>query len=318
MATNCAASSPSCVAAEVKAVQAAIAKLWPDDPAACLLVKTTPAETVGGGTVVWLTLNRPRTRNALSWELVSALHLALDALAAPSSALAAATRVVVLQGVQDAGFCSGADLKAAALGKGGVQWETQQMRCQRQFSSLIAKLHRLSQPVIASVSGAAAGGGMSLALACDVRVADSSARFIPSFVHVGLSGCEMGTSYFLPRIIGHGRARATLLTGRAIAAQEALQIGLVSEVVAASGSKLHEATARAVGDMLKVSPLGLRLTKQQLNRTADGCSLENALAGEDVCQVTCLNDDECREVGVTHTLAVAQGRSGRAKHRSKL
>ena len=107
------------------------------------------------------------------------------------------------------------------------------MATQQQIATLIPKLRALPQPVIAAVHGAAAGGEFALALASDIRVCSSDARFNAAFVRVGLSGCDIGVSWLLPRLVGASRAFELLLTGRFVDAQEALRIGLVLEVVPA-------------------------------------------------------------------------------------
>lgn len=269
----------------------------PPGAASAAAANTTANPTAG--LVLWITLNRPATRNAMSWELISELHGAVDALRAdPRLVSRGRVRAVVIRGAGK-GFCSGADLKAAVTGKGGREWDSRRMESQRHFSSLIAKFHALPQPVLAAVHGKAAGGGLALALCADVRLAGESAGFVASFVKVGLSGCEMGTSYFLPRLVGHGRAREILMTARTVGAEEALAIGLVTSVV--PDAELERATVATLESVLHASPEGLRFTKRQLNAAADGAPLATTLSNEDVCQVSCLQSDECMGVAARHT-----------------
>ena len=116
------------------------------------------------------------------------------------------------------------------------------------------------QPIIGLINGAAAGGGFGIALACDVRIAAHEAKLLTAFTKVGLSGCEMGVSFFLPRIVGMGIATELMYTSRAVDAERALRIGLVSEVVAAD--KLGDTGRRMAEDMLRATPLGLRRTRR--------------------------------------------------------
>ena len=159
------------------------------------------------GDVVVITLNRPRRLNAMSFELMQELYDALCALETDARA-----RVVVLLGAGK-GFCSGADLIAAATGRGGRRWKGSHFPNQQHFSRVILKLAAIPQPVIACVHGHAAGGGFALALAADVRLAGASFKGHCAFVRLGLSGCEMGSSFFLPRYVGHSVASELMLTG---------------------------------------------------------------------------------------------------------
>src|SRR4051812_39224120 len=176
-----------------------------------------------GITVV--TLNRPERLNAMNYDLVQDLHDVLDELADEPSC-----RVIVLTGA-GRGFCAGLDLSegasppsAAGLGRAQAG-----MTVQKMIAGLVPKMRSVPQPIIAAVNGAASGGG--LALASDVRVAAASARFNVAFIRVGLSGCDIGVSWMLPRLIGASRAFELLLTGRLIDATEADRIGLVTRVV---------------------------------------------------------------------------------------
>ncbi len=174
--------------------------------------------------VILLTLNRPERRNALSPAVLDALHRALDRIAADP-----AVRVVIVTGAGDA-FCSGADMKGGAdigdepsTATGGllrhVQGEVARtLAAQELMASLFERVHRLRQPVIAAVNGAAVGGGFAFALACDIRYASPGARFGAVFITRGVSACDMGTSYFLPRLVGASRAAELMLTGRVFGA----------------------------------------------------------------------------------------------------
>ncbi|MEO0056787.1 MAG: hypothetical protein RIT17_223, partial [Pseudomonadota bacterium] len=132
--------------------------------------------------------------------------------------------------------------------------------------------------IIAAVHGAACGGGFAFALAADIRIAGESARMNAAFIRLGLSACDMGVSYFLPRLVGVSLASELMLTGRFITAPRALATGLVSEVVA--DDQLDAAVQSYVDDMLAASPMGLRMTKEGLNMAVDAASLEAAMAIE--------------------------------------
>src|SRR5205085_1000563 len=152
---------------------------------------------------------------------------------------------------------------------------------------------RCPQPIIALLNGPASGGGFALALASDVRYATLNARMNAAFIRIGGSGCDAGVSYFLPRMIGSSAAAEYLLTGRFIDASRAHQLGLVSRVVAEDDL---EADARElVNDMLRATPLALRLTKEALNHAIDAQSLEAVIAMEDRNQVLCSTSEDAAE-----------------------
>jgi enoyl-CoA hydratase len=178
------------------------------------------------GDIATLTLHRPERLNALSDAMLAAFFAALDRVAASTA------RVMVLTGA-GRGFCAGFDLSLAASIESpagepaAFGWAQRQER----FGALVTRLRALPQPVIAAVNGAATGAGLGLALACDVRLAGASARFSSAFVKVGMSSCDVGVSWLLPRAIGTSRAFELMLTGRMIGATEAERIGLVSACV---------------------------------------------------------------------------------------
>ena len=151
----------------------------------------------------------------------------------------------------------------------------------------------LLQPIVALVHGPACGGGFAFALAADIRVAGESARMNAAFIRIGLSACDMGTSYFLPRLVGVSVASELMLTGRFINAQRSLATGLVSEVV--PDDQLEAAGQSYVDDMLNASPLGLRLTKEGLQQAVDATSLQAAMAVENRNQRLCATDPDFKE-----------------------
>jgi enoyl-CoA hydratase len=203
-----------------------------------------------------LTLDRPDRLNAMSHELVGDIHAALDAVAADRDC-----RVVILTG-EGRGFCAGLDLKGAGVAPGGDEWggPAAGMIGQQHIARLIPHLRSLRQPVIAAVNGPAAGGGLALALGSDVRIAAESAKFNVAFIRIGLSACDIGVSWLLPRLIGASRAWELMLTGRIIDSTEAERIGLVVRVVP-DGAVVESAleTARLIAAN---SPMGVWMTKE--------------------------------------------------------
>ncbi|SEH91620.1 Enoyl-CoA hydratase/carnithine racemase [Mycolicibacterium rutilum] len=235
-----------------------------------------------------LTLNRPAKLNALSYDLVRDLHTALDQIRADNDC-----RVVVLTGA-GRGFCSGLDLTDPNPNKAGEGVESPRagMRWQELIADLTTKLQRLRQPVIAAVNGVAYGGGLGIAAACDIRIAAESARFCTQFIKLGLGGCDIGVSYTLPRIVGAGPAFDLILTARAIDAQEALRIGLVSRI--STGGDV-------VGDALQIAEtlcgygkFGVESTKQVLWANLEASSLEAALQVENRSQILASTSGEMR------------------------
>jgi enoyl-CoA hydratase/carnithine racemase len=146
------------------------------------------------------------------------------------------------------------------------------------LADVYIKMRRCPQPIIALVHGAACGGGFAFALASDMRIAGGSVKMNAAFIRIGLSACDMGVSYFLPRLVGVSVASELMLTGRFIHARRALATGLVSEVV--PDNQLEAAAESYVTDMLNASPMGLRMTKEGINMAVDAASLEAAMAIE--------------------------------------
>ncbi|MCZ0729044.1 enoyl-CoA hydratase/isomerase family protein [Mycolicibacterium iranicum] len=234
-----------------------------------------------------LTLNRPDKLNALTYELVEALHDALDAAGNDNT-----VRVVVLTGA-GCGFCSGLDLSTPNPDEagGGTEFPRSGMRWQERIAELTAKIHRLRQPVIAAVNGVAYGGGFGIAAACDIRVASPSARFCTQFIKLGLGGCDIGVSYTLPRIIGAGTAFDLILTARAVDAEEALRLGLVSRV---TETPVDEAMSIAE-TLCDFGKFGVESTKQVLWANLEASSLEAALHLENRSQILASTSGEMRE-----------------------
>jgi enoyl-CoA hydratase len=238
--------------------------------------------------LTWLVLNRPQSLNAMSPTLIREVSDFFRGLFDD-----AATRVVVMRG-EGRAFCAGLDLKAhaeaPAAGPGSISGG---LRGQRQVSEIVMLMRRAPQPIIGAVHGAACGGGFAMALACDVRVAGESARMNAAFIRLGLSACDVGVSYFLPRIVGASVASELLLTGDFIDAARAERTGLVSRVV--PDAELVPAARELAQRMLRNTPLGLRLTKECLKHSIDAASLEQAVAMEDRNQILAAQSKDFRE-----------------------
>jgi enoyl-CoA hydratase len=193
-------------------------------------------------------------------------------------------RAVVLTGA-GRGFSSGADHKSAGSVPhvAGLTRPTFGLRSMEVLDGVILALRKMHQPVIAAVNGAAIGGGLCLALACDIRVAASGAYFRAAGINNGLTASELGLSYLLPRAIGTSRAFELMLTGRDVDAQEAERIGLVSRSV--PEEELLD-TCYAMGQRIAAfSRPGIELTKRTLWSGLDAASLEGHMQAEGLGQL---------------------------------
>jgi enoyl-CoA hydratase/carnithine racemase len=236
----------------------------------------TTLQVTHEGAIDWLCLNRPERLNTINPTMCDELQDYFGGLARNN-----AVRVVILRGTGRA-FCAGYDLKDADRVSAGPVIG---MNVQRQVSEVFLRMRRCPQPIICLAQGATTGGGLAFALASDVRIVARDVRMNVAMVKVGLTGCDVGISYFLPRAVGQSIAAELMMTGRFIGAERALATGLVSEVV---DIEQLEAAGRAMAeDMLKTSPLGLRLTKEGLRLAVDAPGLEAAVALEDRGQILC-------------------------------
>jgi enoyl-CoA hydratase len=226
-----------------------------------------------------VTLNNPERLNAMSMDLVSALHETLDALATDPDC-----RVVILTGA-GRGFCSGLDLSERPIAPtaGHRTGSASGLRTQEFIASLVPKMMRLPQPVIAAVNGPAVGGGMALAAACDLRIASASALFGVQFIRLGVSGCDIGISYTLPRLIGAARAAELIYTARHFGPKEAERIGFVSEVV--DDPELLPRAMQLAEVLVSHSPFALEMTKQVFHANQDASSVDAAIALENRTQI---------------------------------
>ena len=241
------------------------------------------------GEVEWVTLNRPEQGNALDETLVDALVAHFEGLLERQE-----VRVVVLR-ANGRHFCAGLDLTSGAFAA-AERTPNAIWNMQRKIARIYLAMRKCPQPIVALVHGAACGGGFSLALASDIRIAGESAKMNAAYIKIGLTGCDMGSSYFLPRLVGVSVASELLMTGRFIHAPRALAVNLVSEVV--PDAELERAAQPLVDDLLKTSPMGLRLTKEGLNINIDAGSLEAAMAVEDRHQALLSLTEDVREAGL--------------------
>jgi enoyl-CoA hydratase/carnithine racemase len=235
------------------------------------------------GPVTILTLNRPRARNALDKVLVHALG---DGLAA--AAEDPGVRAIVVAGA-DGAFCSGADLKAALAGGGDLGGELDATI--DQYHRIIRAIVGAPKPVIAAVDGGAVGFGCDLALACDLRVLTTDAYLQEKFVKIGLMP-DGGGTFWLPRLVGLGRALEMMLLGEPVTANQALALGLANRVVAPASlapEALGLAHRLAAGPPLAYAEIK-RATRASLGGTLDG-----ALALEKQGQLRCLRSGDCME-----------------------
>jgi enoyl-CoA hydratase/carnithine racemase len=229
--------------------------------------------------VVRLTMNRPDRLNTMTAELCAALYESLREIERDRSC-----RAVVLTGA-GRGFCAGLDLAGygRAPGNDGSDESRDRLANQQHMSRLVLSLRALPQPVIAAVNGPAAGFGLALALGCDIRLAAEEAVFRVAFINIGVSNCDMGTSWLLPRLIGASRSHELMLTGRRVNAEEALRIGLVSDVV--ESDALDARALAAAGQIAELAPWGVQLTKQGMWAALEIPSEQAAVEYEDRQQI---------------------------------
>jgi enoyl-CoA hydratase/carnithine racemase len=226
------------------------------------------------GPIEILTLNRPASLNALNSVLVAELNDYFDRLHSRPE-----VRVVLMRGAGRA-FCAGADLKESRTKEARVHTT---LKRQRTVGRIVRLMRSCPQPIIGLGHGPAAGGGFSIFLACDVRYGTPELRMNAAFIRIGVTGCDIGASYLLPRLVGASIASELLLTGRFMDAARAKSVNLVSDIVPAE--ILLDTGLALAHDMLQASPLGLRLTKDALNFNIDASSLDAAMAMEDRQQV---------------------------------
>ncbi|WP_323793216.1 enoyl-CoA hydratase [Nocardioides sp.] len=227
--------------------------------------------------VAVITLDRPERMNAMSFDVMVPFRDALREAGEDSS-----VRAVVVTGA-GAGFCSGADQESAGVPPGveGLPPVSYALRAMGLLEDVVLTIRRLPQPVIAAVNGAAIGGGLCLALACDLRYAAPTAYFRAAGINNGLTASELGLSFLLPRAIGTSRAAEMMLTGCDVGAEEAARIGLVSSV---DDDVL--AVALAAGRRIAaLSQPGIELTKKSIQAGLAATSLEAHVTSEGLGQL---------------------------------
>lgn len=242
------------------------------------------------GQIDWLTLNRPDALNSLDPQMIDELLDYFLSLYMNNS-----VRIVVIKGAGRA-YCAGLDLKDTSNRSDTSAIQTGPaagLISQRRISEIVMRMRKCPQPIISLVHGPACGGGFAMALASDIRIAGESARMNAAFIRIGLSACDIGVSYFLPRLVGVSVASELMLTGRFIKADRALATGLVSEVV--PDDELEAAARPYLDEMITTAPLGLRLSKECLNMNIDAGSLEAAIAMEDRNQILCSGTEDFKE-----------------------
>lgn len=239
------------------------------------------SRTARDGAVATITLNRPHTKNALDRALVEALAAALEAAGADD-----AVRAVVLTG-EGGAFCAGADLKAAMAEGAFADLEGVLDRYHR----VIRAITSAPKPVLAAVDGPAVGFGCDLALACDLRVLSTRAYLQEKFVKIGLMP-DGGGTFFLPRLVGLGRAMELMLTGEAVGADRARELGLANRVVAPA--ELMEETMRLARELASGPPIAFAAIKRAVRVGLTG-SLDDSLAAEREGQLRCLRSSDCAE-----------------------
>ena len=222
--------------------------------------------------VAWLRLNRPERLNALTGTLSAE---ASDAVARTGEDDAARCLVITGEG---RGFCAGQDLKDPSLG--AVDEIDFAAHLRRTYNRLVTSIVSLPKPVVAGVNGVAAGAGLSLACACDVRVASGAASFLQAFIKIGLIP-DSGSNYLLPRIVGFGKALELSITGETVDADEALRIGLVNRVVPAES---FPDELRAYAERLATMPTSAIGATKSLMREALSLTLEETLEREAAVQ----------------------------------
>lgn len=245
---------------------------------------TITYETSGG--IATITLNQPERRNALSWDMAKELAAAIsEAKRDPG------VRVLVLTG-SGKSFCAGGDVKSMAEGMEKPLFESRDMILEYYRTALAVT--EVEVPTIASINGHAIGAGLTLALACDLRLAAREAKMGATFLQIGLHP-GMGTTYFLPRTVGIARACELIFTARVIEAEEAERIGLVNRVVPAED--LAEETRKLAEEIAAGPHLAMKMAKKSIYRGTT-CDLESVLDFESYAQAACTQTEDLRE-GIT-------------------
>ena len=231
--------------------------------------------------VATITLNRPERLNCIDIPTLDRLVSLLDEAEASKD-----VRVVVLAG-RGRAFCAGAD-QGEMVQRAAAEWE----QIVDRYLDPIRRIATMNQPVIAKLHGDAVGGGLGLALACDYRLAAPEVRLCAPFVKIGLAGCDMSAGYFLPRLVGLGRATDMMMSGRFVKTEEAERIGLLTRVVAQN--ELDQAVKELARRLAAGPPVALGFTKRAIRRSLDR-DMEGEFDYEIFAQVQCLQSNDHRE-----------------------
>ncbi len=226
------------------------------------------------GEIGILTLNRPSVVNAINVEMLNELNRFWKDMHDNFD-----IRVIVLKGEGEKGFCSGLDLKAAAdFTKGDFNPESI-YNSQRLFSSNIRLMRTCPQPIIAAMHGPVMGAGLAMGCGSDIRLGSDDSMYCAQYINIGTGGADMGSSYFLWRMVGWGRAAQMCLTGERVFAEEAYRIGLINSIH--TRDELFKTAMEMAQIMVSKNKMGLRLTKEVLNAGLNLTSLEDATKMED-------------------------------------
>lgn len=255
------------------------------------------------GPIEIVTLDRPQALNALSRQLITELGDYVHALKQRPD-----VRVVILRGAGRA-FCAGLDIKESRQDRPDETPFQKSWSIQIELSGVLKAMRLAPQPFIALGHGSACGGGWSLMLASDVRFGTPDLRMNAAYIKIGLSGADLGSSYFLPRLVGASLATELLLTGRFLHADRALRLGLLTDVV--EPDALLDAGLGMAEEMIANAPCGLALTKQALNINIDAPSIDAAFALEDRQQVMLTATDDYREAMTAFVEKRRPGYNGR-------
>ncbi|MBN2178552.1 MAG: enoyl-CoA hydratase/isomerase family protein [Deltaproteobacteria bacterium] len=224
------------------------------------------------GPVGILTLNRPESLNAINFKMRDEFRHFLKERFDDLE-----TRVIVMTGAGRA-FSAGLDIRDPEIVNRDYSPKSAYEN-QRLYSDFILFMRQCPQPIVGAINGVSVGAGFSIAIACDIRLATPKTRFQAAYINLGFGGADMGSSWLLPRTVGTGNAARYLLTGDFMDAQEALRIGFVQAVV--EQEQLMKEAMAIAQNLATKSPLGLRLTKEALDRNTGGMSLEDAIRLED-------------------------------------
>lgn len=262
--------------------------------------KTIKFQLRGDGIAI-LTLNRPEKLNAISFQMEEELHYILEQLMVNLDC-----RILIIRG-EGRAFSAGTDLQEGLILNSKKKPEgyekfyflnvseplKRKIYHQWRITQIIMKMRKIPQPIISAVHGSIAGGGLGFAMASDIRIAGEDANFINASINIGLTGADMGSSYFLPRLVNLSRAAEIIYSGRGVPAEEALKIGFISKVV--KNERLLEEAVKLAEVLLTKSPLGLRMTKEALNLSLDSPSLNNILQFENSSIVLSFSSKDVNE-----------------------